>query len=206
MSDTQRTQEPNTQQPETTGHIGENNAQHDQQPEQTQQSPAEQVPTDQETGGDSSGMLEQRLAQAEAQAQDFKDQWLRAVADYKNYKRRADNEREEIKRNANAGLLLKLLPIVDDLERSLANVPDEVAQTPWWEGTCMIVQKMQTLLESEGVQPIEAVGQEFDPNLHHAIMYEEVEGQDGNVVEELQKGYKIHDRVLRPTMVKVGKS
>lgn len=144
--------------------------------------------------------------QPQAQATDYKDQWLRAVADFKNYKRRAEAEREDLKRNASAGLILKLLPILDDLELALNNVPDEVAQTSWWEGTRMIAQKFSLLLESEGVVPIEAVGQEFDPNLHHAVTFEENAEQADKVVAELQKGYKMHDRVLRPAMVKVGKS
>jgi molecular chaperone GrpE len=149
--------------------------------------------------------LEQQLAETEAQVAEFRDQWLRSVADYKNYKRRADTEREELKRNANASFILKLLPIVDDFERAVNNVSPDVAETPWWMGTRMIAQKFSTLLESEGVTAIESVGQEFDPNLHHAVMYEEAQGQDEQVIAELQKGYKIHERVLRPAMVKVGK-
>jgi molecular chaperone GrpE len=148
----------------------------------------------------------QQPSQAEAQAEEYKDQWLRAVADFKNYKRRAEMERDELKRNANANLILKLLPILDDFELAIGNVPPEVAETPWWEGTTMITQKFRMLLESEGVTPIEAVGHEFDPNLHHAVSYEEIDGQNDKVIEELQKGYKLRDRVLRPAMVKVGKS
>lgn len=149
--------------------------------------------------------LDQRVAQAEAQAAEYKDQWLRVMADLKNYKRRAEAERDELRRNASSGVLLKLLPILDDIERAMDNVPPEVAESPWWEGMTMIAQKFQTMLESEGVQAIEAVGNEFDPNVHHAVTYEEAEGQDGKVVAALQKGYMLRDRVLRPAMVKVGK-
>jgi molecular chaperone GrpE len=149
--------------------------------------------------------LAARLAQAEAQAAEYKDQWLRATADYKNFKRRADAERAELIRSAGASLLLKLLPVVDDFDRAIANIPDEVAQTPWWGGTQLVAQKLRTLLESEGVKPIEAQGQDFDPNLHEAVLYEDAEGQDGKVVAELQRGYKLYDRVLRPAMVKVGR-
>jgi molecular chaperone GrpE len=149
--------------------------------------------------------LEARLAQAEIQAAEYKDQWLRATADYKNFKRRADTERAELIRSAGAGLLLKLLPVVDDFERAIANIPAEVAETAWWGGTQLIAQKLRTLLESEGVKPIEAQGQDFDPNVHEAVLYEDAEGQDGKVVAELQRGYKLHERVLRPAMVKVGR-
>ncbi len=161
---------------------------------------AEAPPPSQDTDS-----LQQRLSQIEAQALEWKNQWLRSVADFKNYKRRIETEREELKRNANADLLLKLLPILDDFERAVDNVPTDVANTPWWEGTKMVAQKMRMLLESEGVTTIESVGHPFDPNLHHAVAYDEKQGQSDTVTEELQKGYKIHDRVLRPAMVRVAK-
>ncbi len=149
--------------------------------------------------------VQQRLAQAEDQANAYKDQWLRTTADFKNYKRRTELERTELIRSASSGLIAKLLPIIDDIERAMENVPDEVTQTSWWAGMQMIEQKLRTVLESEGVTPINALGQEFDPNFHDAVMYEEAENQENKVVAELQKGYMQHDRVLRPTMVKVGK-
>lgn len=149
--------------------------------------------------------LQTRLDQAEAQANEFKDQWLRAAADYKNYKRRAETERAELIRSASAGLILKLLPVLDDFERAMENVPPEVTATPWWAGMQLIDQKFRTILESEGITPIEALGQDFDPNMHDAVLYEEADGQANKVIAELQKGYKLRDRVLRPTMVKVGK-
>lgn len=149
--------------------------------------------------------LKQRIAQAEAQVADYKDQWLRATADYKNYKRRAETERAELIRSASAGLVLKMLPVMDDFERAIANIPPEIEDSAWWGGTKLIAQKLRAILESEGVSAIEALGEDFDPNLHEAVLYEDAPGQDGKVVEELQKGYKLRDRVLRPTMVKVGR-
>lgn len=149
--------------------------------------------------------LEARLAKAEAQAAEYKDQWLRATADYKNFKRRADTERAELIRSAGSSLLLKLLPVVDDFDRAIANIPSDIAESAWWGGTQLIAQKLRTLLESEGVKPMLVMGTDFDPNLHEAVLYEDAEGQDGKVVAELQRGYKLHDRVLRPAMVKVGR-
>ncbi|MEF3272970.1 MAG: nucleotide exchange factor GrpE [Chloroflexus sp.] len=149
--------------------------------------------------------LQQRLAQAEAQVAEYKDQWMRAVADYRNFKRRTETERAELIRNAGAAIILKLLPVLDDFERAMASVPPEIAETAWWQGTQLIAQKLRTILESEGVKPIEALGQDFDPNLHEAVIYEEAEGQDGKVIAELQRGYMLHDRVIRPSMVKVGR-
>lgn len=149
--------------------------------------------------------LQAKLAKAEAETAEYKDQWLRAAADYKNFKRRSEIERSELIRSASSALLLKLLPVVDDFDRAIANIPEEIAATPWWGGTQLIAQKLRTILESEGVKEIAALGEEFDPNQHEAVLYEEAEGQDGKVVSELQKGYKLGDRVLRPSMVKVGR-
>jgi molecular chaperone GrpE len=167
--------------------------------------PAEATAPAAETTGAAQEELQSRLAEAEAQAAEYKDQWLRAAADYKNFKRRVEIERAELIRSASSALLLKLLPVMDDFERAIANIPSEIAETPWWGGTQLIAQKLRTILESEGVKPIEAVGQDFDPNLHEAVLYEEAEGQEGKVIAELQKGYKLGDRVLRPSMVKVGR-
>jgi molecular chaperone GrpE len=151
--------------------------------------------------------LQARLAQLEKDKEDFRDQWLRATADYKNFKRRTDQERADLIRGASAGLLLKLLPVVDDFERAAASAPEAITNSSWYEGFKLISQKLATILESEGVAPIDALGQPFDPNQHDAVIYEETgEGDDGKVVAELQKGYKLRDRVLRPTMVKVGKA
>lgn len=150
-------------------------------------------------------VIQQQMAQLETQMNEYKDQWQRAVADFKNYKRRAETERADMIRSASASLVLKLLPIIDDFDRAIESVPAVIAGDPWWAGTQLIAQKFRTILDSEGVTQIEAVGQDFDPNLHEAVMYEEAEGQDGKVTAELRKGYKMHDRVLRASMVKVGK-
>jgi molecular chaperone GrpE len=150
--------------------------------------------------------LQARVKRLEKETEDYRDKWLRATADYKNFKRRTEQERSDLIRGASAGLLLKLLPVLDDMERAFGGVPADIAASSWFEGFKLIVQKLQTILESEGVTPIQALGQEFDPNLHEAVIYDESgDGTESKVVAELQKGYKLRDRVLRPTMVKVGK-
>ena len=151
--------------------------------------------------------LQARVAQLEKDSEDFRDKWLRATADYKNFKRRTDLERADLIRGASAGLLLKLLPVVDDFDRAASSAPEAITSSSWFEGFKLISQKLATILESEGVSAIEALGQDFDPNQHEAVIYEDSgAGEDGKVVAELQKGYKLRDRVLRPTMVKVGKA
>lgn len=150
--------------------------------------------------------LQNRIAELEKEAADYKDNWLRAAADYKNYKRRADQERIDLINRASAGLLLKLLPVMDDLDRAVASITPDVEATPWYGGFRLIPQKLQTILESEGVSAIAAQDQEFDPNLHEAVIFEDGDGSTTRVVAELQKGYKLRDKVLRPAMVKVGRS
>lgn len=149
--------------------------------------------------------LQQQVAQLETQATEYKDQWQRAMADFKNYKRRSEAERSELTRSASAALLLKLLPVIDDFERAMSSIPPEIAEHSWWQGTQLIAQKLRTILESEGVTPIDALGEPFDPNIHDAVLYEDAPGQGDHVVAVLQKGYRLHDRVLRPAMVKVGR-
>lgn len=150
--------------------------------------------------------LEQRIAAMELEAEEHKNNWLRSVADFKNYKRRTESEREELIRNASARLLMKLLPVVDDLQRAMEHVPEEIGNNQWLGGVKMVLRKLETILEGEGLQPIAALGEEFDPNFHEAVMYEETgEDQANKVVQELQRGYTLGERVLRPTMVKVGK-
>ncbi|MBK9942997.1 MAG: nucleotide exchange factor GrpE [Kouleothrix sp.] len=157
------------------------------------------------TGAGELVALQERVAQLEREAAEYKDQWLRAAADYKNFKRRTEQERADLIRGASAGLVLKLLPVVDDLERAMGSATAEIQGSPWYNGFKLIPQKLQTVLESEGVTPIQALGQEFDPNFHEAVIYEAAgDGQGGKVVGELQKGYMLRERVLRPTMVKVG--
>lgn len=149
--------------------------------------------------------LQARIAALERENTELKDHWLRAVADYKNYKRRTDQERAELIRSASAALLLKLLPVMDDLERAMSGVTPDVAATAWYGGFKLIPQKLQAILESEGVAQMQAVGEVFDPTKHEAVIYELAEdGQDGKVVAELQRGYMLRERVLRPAMVKVG--
>lgn len=170
--------------------------------------PDEGAPTEGSDDADVSVQLEalqKRIAELEKEAEENKNNWLRAAADYKNFKRRVDQERIDLISRASAGLLLKLLPIADDIERATDSVTPEVADSAWYGGFKLIPQKLRTVLESEGVTPIEAIGQEFDPNWHEAVMFDDSgDSESTYVVAELQKGYKLRERVLRPTMVKVG--
>ena len=146
--------------------------------------------------------LNQALAEEKAKAEGYLANWQRAQADFINYKRRSEQEREEIGKFANSMLMLSLLPVLDDLERAFNAIPSKLDEFTWVDGVRLIWRKLQTSLEAQGLSQIKAEGEPFDPNLHEAAM--QGKGKEGMVVEELQKGYKLHDRVIRPTKVVVG--
>jgi len=154
-------------------------------------------------GKENVASLKKALAEETAKAQDYLSNWQRTQADFINYKKRTEQERSEMGRFANAALMLSLLPIVDDLERALDNVTDKLRGMTWVDGIELIYRKLRATLEGQGLSEIKAVGETFDPNYHEAVL--EVDGEEGKVIEEIQKGYKLYDRVLRPTMVKVGR-
>jgi molecular chaperone GrpE len=157
------------------------------------------------TSEQSSDGVQARLQQLEQEASTMRDQALRAAADLKNFKRRTEEERANLIRNATAGLIMKLLPILDDFDLAMQHVPADVAETSWFNGLQGVQRKIQTVLEGEGVKPIEALGQPFDPNFHDAVMHEDAgPEQAGKVTADLRRGYTLHERVIRPTMVKVG--
>jgi len=133
--------------------------------------------------------------------------WQRAAADLANYRKRVEQERNELIKTANADLIRRLLPIVDDMERAFQAIPNELTSQPWVEGIQLIKRKFLSILEQEGVTPFDSLGQPFDPAYHEAITMEETdEANDGKVVGEIQKGYRFHDRVLRPALVRVGRA
>lgn len=146
--------------------------------------------------------LEEQIAQAKEDAQKYLANWQRAEADFQNYKRRMEQERDETRRFASAALIINILPILDDLERALGSLDARLAGLTWFEGIALIHRKILILLDNAGVSIIEAEGQQFDPRYHEAVMH--AEGEEGKVLAEVQRGYKLYDRVLRPAMVVVG--
>ena len=142
------------------------------------------------------------VVRAEARAAEYLDLLQRERASFVNYRRRAEQERAESQQYATAQLLKKLLPVVDDFDRALTAAP---AGQPWVDGVRMIDRKLHTLLEQEGVTPIESLGQPFDPALHEAIAYENEGTGEDVVAAEFARGYRHRDKVLRHAMVKVGK-
>jgi len=147
--------------------------------------------------------LEAQLTEEKEKAQSYLNSWQRAAADYQNLKRRVDQEREELSRFGTAALLINFLPLVDDIERALQSVDARLAGLTWLDGIRLIYRKFQALLEMNGVTEIVADGETFDPNVHEAVMFGD--GEEGKVISVVQKGYKLGGRVLRPSLVVVGK-
>lgn len=151
--------------------------------------------------------LQARLTASEQEAGDNRTGWQRAAADFANFRRRTELEREATLGLANELLLLKVLALADDFDRALAAMPPELAGTPWIEGIAAIDRKLRLLLDSEGITPIEAVGKAFDPHEHEAVVQQETaSAADDTVLNELQRGYRIRDRVLRPALVSVARN
>lgn len=135
-------------------------------------------------------------------AQRYLDNWRRAEADFDNYRKRVEQERAEASKFASMPLILNILPILDDLDRAFKSVPEKLAHLTWTEGIRLIQRKLQATLEAQGVTEIKALGEDFDPSVHEAVG--QTPGEDGKVIEEAQKGYKLHGRVIRPAFVIVG--
>ena len=155
--------------------------------------------------------IRQELEQVKAKEAEYLDGWQRARAELSNARKRFQRDQEQAYANAKADLLVRLLPIVDDFERAFETLPEDLspaglatASLSWLEGVQLVWRKLQLLLEQEGVAPIEAVGKAFDPFLHQAITHEpSAEVPEGHVIAEMQRGYVVGDRVLRPSAVRV---
>jgi molecular chaperone GrpE len=146
--------------------------------------------------------LEQALAAEKEKAAEYLASWQRAQADFINFKRRSEQERLELNKFAAYRAFLAVLPVLDDLERAIAAIPHKLAHHNWVEGVRLVQRKFLTVLEGQGVKPILALGMAFDPNFHEAVRSDA--GPDGTVIMELEKGYTLNDKVLRPSKVVVG--
>jgi molecular chaperone GrpE len=147
-------------------------------------------------------LLKQALSEAREKAEANLAGWQRAQADFINYRNRSEREKADLGKYAKSELMLKLLPTLDDMKRALAAIPPRQEKLGWVEGVRLIERKLRATLEAEGLEPIKALGEPFDPHFHEAVMAGK--GKEGVVVEEIQKGYQLHDRVLRPSKVVVG--
>jgi molecular chaperone GrpE len=161
-------------------------------------SSAENASNDQGDGDDS-------MASLQADLDRFRDLAARSQADFENYKKRCAREKEEGIKYANTSLLEKLVPIVDNFELGLAAARGEGEKSPIYSGMSLVLKQLQDFLADHGLQPIEAVGQKFDPNLHEAIAHEASHAPEGTVTRQTRRGYRFKDRLLRPSSVVVSR-
>ena len=156
---------------------------------------AEEVKTEEET-------LEEKLVKAEEQVKEAQDKWLRQLAEFENFRKRTNQEKQGMYNNGVRDTVERFLPVVDNFERAVAATEDKESST--YKGIEMILKQMLEVMSALGVEEIPAEGEPFDPNVHSAVMHIEDESCDDNVVVEVfQKGYKHGDKVIRPAMVKV---
>ena len=136
--------------------------------------------------------------------EELNDRITRQMAEFDNFRKRSEKEKSQMYEIGAKDIIEKILPVVDNFERGLGSVPEEEKNAPFVEGMEKIYKQLMTTLESVGVKPIEAVGQEFNPDFHNAVMHVEDEGLGENIIaEEFQKGYMYRESVVRHSMVKV---
>ena len=173
--------------------------------ETTESATEKPVPEAKEEVDETISNLIAELAKAKKQADLAQDQALRAQAELQNFRRRKEREAGERIAQGNAKLLREVLPAIDDFERAFDNIPNDISaeNTAWADGFQLILRKLQMVLEREGVTGIDATG-EFDPNWHEAISVEaNDEIASDHIIAEVQKGYKLNDKILRPSYVRV---
>ncbi len=145
------------------------------------------------------------LTEAQEAIAELNERIVRLTADFDNFRKRAQREKDEARQFANQGLLEKLLPVLDNFEMALTAVKD--ADPSVRDGVQMILDQLLGVLKESGVEPVDAMGQPFDPNLHEALSQEETtEVEEGTVVQQVQRGYKLNDRLVRPARVVVAKA
>lgn len=170
---------------------------------QTVEENQEENREDSEEGREAEDESEEEILDDNSEIQKLKDSYLRLQADFANYKRRNEKEKQDIYKYASEKLITKLLSVEDNLERALGQGQDD---DPVVQGIMLVQKELMDILKSEGLTEIKSDGQPFDANVHHAVFMEESEEYDTeHVIETFQKGYKLNEKVIRPAMVKVAK-
>ena len=165
---------------------------------------AEKAAQESDEGADENAGPE-TLTEAQEAIAELNERIVRLTADFDNFRKRAQREKDEARQFANQGLLEKLLPVLDNFEMALTAVKD--ADPSVRDGVQMILDQLLSVLKESGVEPVDAMGQPFDPNLHEALSQEETtEVEEGTVVQQVQRGYKLNDRLVRPARVVVAKA
>jgi len=150
--------------------------------------------------------LLEELEKARQEAKEYLDGWQRSRAELANFRKRVDRERQEQYNRIAGDILCRFLGVIDDFERALKDQPEDLDSTSWADGIKMIYKKLESILEAEGVEVIASEGEQFDPHFHEAISQEESDAHDeGEIIDVIQRGYRMGDRVIRPAIVRVAK-
>jgi len=157
------------------------------------------------THGGAVADAEPEVPVSQAKVEELTNDLQRMTADFANYRKRNESERNEFAKFAKSDLIARLLDVLDGYDRALATVPEELKGQPWVEGMWLVERKLRSILDAEGLEPIDSLGTPFDPYLHQAVAYVESDEPEGTVIEEHQKAYRLHDRVIRPALVTVAK-
>jgi len=157
-----------------------------------------------ESDNDTAETADELVASLQSDLDRFRDLALRTQADFENYKKRGAREKDEAIKFANRNLLERLVPIVDNFELGLSAARDQSEQSPIYSGMSMILKQLSDFLTESGLEPVDAVGKQFDPNLHEAIGHEPSNKvPEGHVIRQTRRGYRLKDRLLRPATVVV---
>ena len=157
-----------------------------------------------ETTKEKSKLFKKKKDPKDEKIEELSDKLLRQMAEFDNFRKRTEKEKSGMYEIGAKSIVEKLLPVVDNFERGFLSVAEEDKEDAFVTGMEMVYKQLMTMLETVGVKPIEAVGQEFNPDLHNAVMHvDDEEVGDNIIVEEFQKGYTYHDSVVRYSMVKV---
>jgi molecular chaperone GrpE len=176
------------------------------QPPATEGAPSDSSSAEPETGNGDLETLRKDLDEANRQGQEYLGLLQRTKADFVNYRRRVDQERGESLNAGKAALALRILPVLDDFDRALRAMPGDLAKNEWAQGIELIARKMTAALEAEGISRVQALGAEFNPWEHEAMMHApSTEEQAGRIIEVYREGYKQGDKILRPAQVIVGR-
>lgn len=145
------------------------------------------------------------LRQAQGKAEEYLDGWKRCLADFDNYKKQQVRTFEELRKYASEGIVQEIIPVLDSFELALKNIPNTSEAKDWKQGIIYVRGQLEDILRSRGLEVINVVGEKFNPEFHEAIESAESEKESGTILEELQKGYILYGKVLRPARVKVAK-
>ncbi len=193
-------------QPEETPMVNEQSVDSMKDPSEVASSNEEQEPVTGRLATEQMEILEQSRAEWQAKASEYLDGWQRSRADFANYKKRIEREQAELYQRTAGSILKRHLEIIDDLERALRNRPGEGDGANWSEGIDLVYRKLTNILENEGVKAMQTEGQMFDPNFHEAISSEDSPNhQSGEIIEAVQRGYLLGEKVLRPALVRVAR-